>query len=183
MSEVHRCAFCEGFFATAKALRSHLAQSKSCRKRMDASYQLPNVVASTLTFLQADEYQSLDAAMNDMDYPGAYGVTLPEGQPSRTSQKRPAVTIEEVEDEDAPGTQQWIEDYPMPAGSVYGSCISIFEKYREEQRQEGLAPWAPFQDMEEWETARWIMMSGISQEKMKSLLSLEKVRDPTAKVM
>lgn len=180
MSEIHRCVFCQAIFATTQGLRSHLTQSKPCRKKMDASHQPSNVAISTLTFLPADEYQSLDAAINVMEpNPGADGATLSEGQPSRTSQKRPAVTIEEVEDEDAPGTQKWIEDYPAPAGSMYGSCMSIFEKYREQQRQEGLPPWAPFQDMEEWETARWIMLSGISQERMKSLLNLEKVGDPT----
>lgn len=147
-----------------------------------------------LTFLPATEYQSLSAAIDDMepgwastqptrhpDHPGTNGAT-PSEEPSRASQKRPAVTIEEVEDEDAPGTQRWIEDYPTPAGSMYGSCMSIFEKYREQQRKEGLPPCAPFQDMEEWETARWIMLSGISQERMKAFLNLEKVGDPFLKV-
>lgn len=197
MSEVYRCVFCQAVLATAQGLRSHLTQSKLCRKRMDASYQSSDVASSTLTFQPVDQYRSLDAAINDMepdwagtlptphlDHPGTEGAIPLEGQPGRASQKRPAVTIEEVEDEDTPGsrTQRWIEDYPMPAGSVYGSCMSIFEKYRQKQREEGLPPWAPFQDMEEWETARWIMLSGISQERMKSLLNLEKVGDPTLRV-
>lgn len=100
---------------------------------------------------------------------------LPNDNSRQASSKRPAAMMEEVEDEDAPGTHRWIEDYPEPAGSAYGKCTSIFEKHREKQKEAGQAPWVPFRNEDEWEMARWLMTSGVSQEKINNFLRLEKV--------
>ncbi|KAF8950928.1 hypothetical protein BDZ97DRAFT_1636640, partial [Flammula alnicola] len=51
-----------------------------------------------------------------------------------------------------------------------------FERHREMQKEQGDAPWAPFESEEEWELARWMMTSGASQKKMDSFLKLNMIR-------
>jgi len=36
---------------------------------------------------------------------------------------------------------------------------SYFEKVRDEQKKHGEEPWAPFQDMEEWELGQFLMLN------------------------
>ncbi|GLB45368.1 hypothetical protein LshimejAT787_2200310 [Lyophyllum shimeji] len=88
--------------------------------------------------------------------------------PSDPLQRR-AVEVEEVLDEDSPD-HRWVEDYPGPAGSVYGRSQGTFEKYREKQEERGDPPWYPFESEAEWELARWLMTSGVSQSKIDSFL-------------
>ncbi|KAF8799293.1 hypothetical protein BYT27DRAFT_7040688, partial [Phlegmacium glaucopus] len=37
-------------------------------------------------------------------------------------------------------------------------------------------PWAPFESEDEWELARWLMTSGVSQTKIDSFLKLNKIK-------
>ena len=89
--------------------------------------------------------------------------------------RRRGVEIEEVEDEDD-SDFRWVANYPLPAGSVKGECRTSFEKQRDRQKAEECAPWAPFESQKEWELARWLMTSGVSQKKMDTFLKLESVR-------
>jgi hypothetical protein len=50
---------------------------------------------------------------------------------------------------------------------------------REAQVANGDAPWAPFETEEEWELAKWLMTSGVSQKKTDSFLKLKTVRTVT----
>ncbi|KAG6916634.1 hypothetical protein DXG01_006054 [Tephrocybe rancida] len=72
---------------------------------------------------------------------------------------------------------RWIEEYPGEAGSIYGTCKTTFNKFRINQKEAGLEPWAPFSNQAEWELAEWLMKSGVSQEKIDSFLKLEAIRD------
>ena len=81
------------------------------------------------------------------------------------------VEIEEVFDEDEEGSR-WVEDFPTAAGATKGQCESTFQKHRTAQQAAGDAPWAPFESEKEWELARWLMTSGVSQKKMDSFLQL-----------
>ncbi|KAJ7725295.1 hypothetical protein DFH07DRAFT_758708 [Mycena maculata] len=97
------------------------------------------------------------------------------GNPPPSSWKRPRATVEEVEDEDA----RWVQDYPeeKEAGVPLEKCKTFFEKYRADQKREGHAPWYPFESKEEWELARWLMTSGLSQKKTDEFLKLKSVRE------
>ncbi|KAJ7893406.1 hypothetical protein B0H14DRAFT_3081378 [Mycena olivaceomarginata] len=70
--------------------------------------------------------------------------------------KRPRATLEEVEDED----DRWVQDFPeeLKAGAVIDKCNSQFEKMKTE-----------------WEMARWLMTSGLSQGKIDQYLKLKSV--------
>jgi hypothetical protein len=103
----------------------------------------------------------------------------------RSDSKRRKVTIEEVEDVDAPGQSsdkgstigegeefEFIEDYPGEAGTPGRRKKTPFEKIWKVQREEKEEPWSPFADEAEWELARWLMTAGMSQTKIDEYLKL-----------
>ncbi|KAJ7812872.1 hypothetical protein B0H14DRAFT_3112207 [Mycena olivaceomarginata] len=59
-------------------------------------------------------------------------------------------------------------------GSV---CKTYFQKLRDEQKDAGNAPWYPFESEDEWELAKWLMTSGLSQKKTDEYLKLKAVRE------
>lgn len=67
------------------------------------------------------------------------------------------------------------QDYPHAAGLTKGQGLGTFQKLRAQQMQQNIPPWAPFESEEEWEMARWMMTSGISQKKMNAFLKLKTV--------
>jgi hypothetical protein len=95
-------------------------------------------------------------------------------EPTPTTRKRPRATVEEVEDED----ERFVEDFPddLHAGEPLEQCKTFFENLREEQKAAGNAPWYPFESEDEWELARWLMTSGLSQKKTDAYLKLNAVR-------
>ncbi|KAJ7168729.1 hypothetical protein C8R46DRAFT_1218121 [Mycena filopes] len=74
------------------------------------------------------------------------------------------VTIEEVEDEDAPGAPRYFEDFPAPAGYTFEAnpVETAFEAIRRQQHENGEAPWAPFDSEDDWNLARWLSRAGVS---------------------
>ncbi|KAJ6629714.1 hypothetical protein B0H10DRAFT_2208670 [Mycena sp. CBHHK59/15] len=65
---------------------------------------------------------------------------VPEPAPPADTPPAPrGVSIEEVEDEDAPNKPKWVKDYPLPAGCILeqiGPVETIFEAIRRQQREE-----------------------------------------------
>ncbi|KAJ7737447.1 hypothetical protein DFH07DRAFT_753069 [Mycena maculata] len=98
----------------------------------------------------------------------------PEAGSSRP-RKRPPPTVEEVEDED----ERYVDDFPadMKAGKIWGQRETYFETLRNEHKSAGNPPWYPFESEEEWELARWLMTSGLSQKKTDEYLKLKTVRN------
>ncbi|KAJ7757903.1 hypothetical protein B0H16DRAFT_1822559 [Mycena metata] len=92
-----------------------------------------------------------------------------------SASKRRRATMEEVEDED----ERWVQDFPQEfeAGAVLEECKTEFEKLRQKQKAAGEEPWSPFKSEEEWEMARWLMTSGLSQSKTDDFLKLNSVRN------
>lgn len=145
-----------------------------------------------------DSESDFDAAINDEEMP--FGQPEPEKEDSATpdddeedtyadpplgetpaavsspppvsSAKRRA-TVEEVEDED----ERYVQDFPddLEAGAALEECQTYFETLRERQKASGQAPWYPFESEEEWELAKWLMTSGLSQKKTGEYLKLKKV--------
>ena len=93
------------------------------------------------------------------------------------------VTIEEVEDVDAPqrpGMNDiqgdfFLEAFEDEAGTPVGKAEGTFQKLRREQKENAQDPWYPFESQDEWELARWLILSGVSQEKMDAFLKLNAV--------
>jgi hypothetical protein len=83
--------------------------------------------------------------------------TYSEGQTRETPDRR--ARVEEIEDEEAGVQNRWIEDFPGNTGKQGDQVQSYFEKLHAEQQRQGLSPWTPFQDEEEWELAQWLMLN------------------------
>ncbi|KAJ7911973.1 hypothetical protein B0H13DRAFT_2478875, partial [Mycena leptocephala] len=121
-----------------------------------------------------DQTMDLDPSSDD---PGPTPVTEP--QIPKAAPR--GVTIEEVEDEDAPGATKWYEDFPGPAGCPFEAennpAETVFEAIRRQQRQDGQAPWAPFDSEDDWDLARWLSKAGISGGNIDEFLKLKKIKD------
>jgi hypothetical protein len=135
-----------------------------------------------------------DDTSNIMDFdppitPGPREAT-PDGPGSEPpAQKRSKVTVEEVLDVDSPRRSEseddmiddirddYIEDFPWSAGEPTGTTKRTpFEKIRRLQQKAKEEAWGPFKDEEEWDLARWLMTSSISQTKLDEFLKLPLVR-------
>ena len=92
------------------------------------------------------------------------------------------VTVEEVEDEEAGGIPKrpWVGEFPAAAGSVLWYARTCFEKLLEKYHASAgnmdIFTGTPFSDREEWELARWLVKSGLSQEAIEQYLTLPIVR-------
>ena len=190
MPNVFKCQFCAARLSTSQGLRSHMTQSRSCHEKLEATYHQDhprNEIQDDMTaseMLPNDLSDGLDddEGAGDAQYDPPFQSQSPPnaevGATSESEQQQPPkrVRVEEVEDEDAPGRHQWLEDFPSAAGSILESWKSKFEQLREKQGENGDAPWAPFESQEEWELARWLMTSGVSQKKTDNFLKLKTVR-------
>ena len=70
--------------------------------------------------------------------------------------------MEEVEDEEASGFHRYVEDYSNDvdeAGKAFKEGQSQFSQWREAQHKAGHEPWAPFDDLEEWDLAQWLLLN------------------------
>ena len=90
--------------------------------------------------------------------------------------------VEDVDDDDdvAASTQPksgcWAENFPRPAGTPKGRGLSSFEKFQNAQEANSDSPWALFESKDDWELARWLITSGVSQTKINDFLKLGMVR-------
>lgn len=67
----------------------------------------------------------------------------------------------------------YIEDFPGSAGEPTGKTKKTsFEKIRKMQRKAEEEAWGPFRTEEEWDLARWLMTSSVSQTKLDEFLKL-----------
>ena len=91
------------------------------------------------------------------------------------------VTVEEVPDEDEGGIPRklWIEDFPLPAGSPLGKGETHFDAFRSKIKASEAHPWTPFESKEEWELARWLMTSGMTQKAIDEYLKLKIISRPS----
>ncbi|KAJ7261447.1 hypothetical protein C8J57DRAFT_1232312 [Mycena rebaudengoi] len=193
------CEYCFLTLPTSQGLVSHLSQSEECHQKVYEAYAARSSWdddsddggqpgAEEFDGLQdhvedvhgMDTDSGLDLAGGDRSVEDVDVFADPPSPSSSTSglpapgpqvQKCPRATVEEVEDED----DEWVQDFPeeFQAGATFGSCQTQFEKLRDEQEKAGLPPWAPFESEDEWELARWLMTSGLSQTKTDDYLKLK----------
>ena len=115
--------------------------------------------------------------------------------PTPSASKRPQVTMEEVEDVDAPGRSskfnldasesddvelEFVEDFEGEAGTPGKMKRTPFEKIRDEQKKAGEHVLGKFADADEWGMAQWLMTAGVSQNRREAFLKLPIVRTFTA---
>ncbi|EIW79697.1 hypothetical protein CONPUDRAFT_43595, partial [Coniophora puteana RWD-64-598 SS2] len=63
---------------------------------------------------------------------------------------------EEVEDEDHI-REHFVRSYPGVVASGLGIAKTMFDDLRDQQTALGLEPWAPFENDQEWELAKWLV--------------------------
>ncbi|KAK6971784.1 hypothetical protein R3P38DRAFT_3495771 [Favolaschia claudopus] len=189
-----QCRYCGARVRTEKGLRSHFNQTPACqrkvREEMPSSWRKKRQTPSVSPEPAAEQ----DSAA-DHDTASAFGDDQPMDQDppdAQPEQDGPAadpqphdvprgVSVEEVEDEDAPGATKWVEDYPRPAGIAFRPSRNrvemLFEAVKNKQAAGNLPPWAPFDDEDDWKLARWLSKVGISGKNVDEFLKLNKVKD------
>ena len=85
--------------------------------------------------------------------------------------KSKQASVEEVEDEDAPKVRCYMENYPGQAADILGQTETKFECLHSDQALQGINPYSPFTDSEEWELVRWLMKN-VGQNKTDDFLKL-----------
>lgn len=70
--------------------------------------------------------------------------------------RSPSVQAEEVEDEERVW-MRFIQTYPGQVAQTLGQARTLFDSIRAEQEAQGLDPWAPFADEEEWGLVKWLI--------------------------
>ncbi|KZT36316.1 hypothetical protein SISSUDRAFT_965712, partial [Sistotremastrum suecicum HHB10207 ss-3] len=93
-----------------------------------------------------------------------------------------AATVEDLEDDfDEPRDpeDEFIERFPMDyrAGSPIQRSPSVYEYHRQRLQTENKEMWSPFQNEGHWDMAKWLVNSGVSQNKINSFLKLPIVQD------
>ncbi|KAF8505172.1 hypothetical protein JB92DRAFT_3084154 [Gautieria morchelliformis] len=83
----------------------------------------------------------------------------------------PAVSIEEVEDQDDT-PDMYVESYPGEAGTPKGTARTGFEELRHTQKGNNHQVYHPFPTLDEWKLAENLMRSGLSHAKIDRLLAL-----------
>ena len=190
------CQYCGQNFKTSKGRSNHLSQFKKCQtqlmeasKKLQARKRTREDIGSQCSDADSQKSGNIDddnSGMMDFD------PSTPEYAPQDDSltgngsdepvRKRNKVTIEEVPDIDSQGPgdnfgEDYVEDFPWSAGEPTGKTKRTpFEKISRDQRKAGKEAWGSFKDEEEWDLARWLMTSSISQTRMNEFMSLPIVR-------
>lgn len=165
--EQYRCRYC-GFKTTSSSgLSSHISQSPACLDRIVAA----NQPTSHPHKRPRSPTPEVSAFLDGQPDEGPLYSTLLGDQPST---KRAHV---DTEDEPIEIKMDIVyEDFEPPAGEPHPKppdTRSDFEHLREKQHSLGEQPWAPFSSLEDWDYARWIMESGLSQRQIDGMLKLD----------
>jgi hypothetical protein len=191
-----KCSICKRTFKNGRSLKLHLSRSKKCSigwtQELNSEIspardplRRPNDLLSDAD--QADWLQDSFPASREGS-PETLGkrprVTIEEIDDEEATgcypdsgnaalEKRPRVTAEEVDDDEAPG--RYPEPYPGNAAECLGQGQTRFHQVREEQEAQGKQPWAPFANMEEWALAKWLVRR-VNQTGIDEFLKLPIVR-------
>lgn len=171
----HFCNHChKGPIPTLQGLRSHITQSAACRQacRRVAIQRPPVQPPGDLENADNsnDNTSDRDIEMNMLDSPGDFNdnnnaefdppphQTSIQPAPSEHPAEQPSrrATVEDVEDEESDSKGRWIHDFPESAGIPVGRGETVFQSIKRKQESEGKVPWNPYDDLDEWELAKWL---------------------------
>lgn len=101
--------------------------------------------------------------------------------PEDTHPNPHAATVEDLDDdldEHRDPEDEFIERFPMEyrAGFPIQRSPSVYEYHRQRLQAENKDMWSPFQNEGHWDMAKWLVNSGVSQNKINSFLKLPIVR-------
>ena len=168
---MYRCRYC-GFKTTSSSgLSSHISQSPSCLDQIVAANQ-PATHPQKRPHSESPAPGLRSTPDNQFSETLLYSSLLGD-QPS-TKRTR----VEDVEDDPIEIKMDIVyKDFEPPAGEPRqpkpANVHSHFERLREEQISTGQQPWAPFSSVEDWDYARWITESDLSQRGIDDMLKLD----------
>ncbi|OCH89324.1 hypothetical protein OBBRIDRAFT_842278 [Obba rivulosa] len=163
------CEFCHREKPTLQGIRSHISQSPLCRCTID---------------IPAEDTPELPSGLDEADFPlpefdppefnaAQFLAPEPEQNWGETSCPSKCTRIEELVDEEYGGIPKrpWVEPC-SGAGAVLEEGTTAFETHRKHQKEKQEPSWAPFDSRDEWELARWLLTSGLTQKAIDDFLQL-----------
>lgn len=189
MPKTHFCANCNGKVPTTHGMKLHFARRPDCRKwflsqvektaftvwdeELDSNPPAVSPPLSHISSLDSGDNNpqvEADLTIGDNFVPSLKHPRSPtpdDVAPDHSKRAR----VEDAEDEDEPNLSRYTEAYPGRVADVLGSKPTKFEKIQAQQKSDGLEPWAPFADEEEWELVKWLMKN-VGQTKTDEFLKL-----------
>ena len=196
MPSAHYCAYCKARIPTVDGIAKHYARKKACGKKYyeqiahsaitvwddELESNLPeNDALSTSSSLAAaadgadqfenDTLEAINVEDEPADFQPPQTCSLSPDDLDTSEPKSKRARVEEVEDEDAPKVGRYTEDYPRQAADILGQTETKFEHLHSDQASQGIDPYSPFTDSEEWELVRWLMKN-VGQNKTDDFLKL-----------
>lgn len=170
---VYRCEYCGYPLPTEQGVKSHIQLTPACRDKRDAE-------------LLDDSFCTFDTLDDDSQHHHGHGPDLPafESPPNIDytheedfTHRSKRARVEEVEDEEVEETRArcFVQQYPGIVAQILRSDKTLFEQYYDLRKAAGVSEWAPFEDKEEWELARWLIQS-VGQNRIDEFLKLPIVR-------
>ena len=199
----HRCNYCLKPIVTAPGVKRHISQSPACRQQWRKLLERTTVTATEDKVDQSNDNILDNTPEVDASYQWADDVHMGYSSDGAISQeghmiiesryredsgpselhdpppKRPQVE-DDIEDAEAsmPPTGRFTEQLADITAKILGSAKTVFERLEEEELAKEETEWAPFQDEEEWEVAKFLMKN-LGQKKMDEFLDLPLVCDET----
>jgi len=171
--EEYQCRYCGFKTKTSAQLSSHISQSPACLDKIIADNQLTADLRKRDRSPTPGDGSYPDDHQQEDNLDLLYSSLL-KGQPSM---KRARIEVEE----DIPvKMHNVIDEFEPPAGEPRPKppgTSNSFERFRASQQASGNEPWAPFSSVEDWDYARWIMNSGLSQREIDNMLRLDLVSE------
>lgn len=181
------CEFCNSVYSTEYRLRAHQYMKSTCRAQLE----------SMTATLVSRRPQAVTPATRWSPYPPPSVSSVPvaddvsftedmpfEGEPLRPDNNAPivsttpnsAATLGPNVDVAGIPSKPHIVEYPkrsgLQAGHVYAKGPTPQESEHTCRSKDGASTWAPFADEEEWELAKWLFNSGLSQRAIDGFLKL-----------
>ena len=153
MAPPRRCLSCNEPFKSNAALGRHLGNTLECQQFFDKK---STEEAAQVGMKRNNATPVCHTRTSSLEFLAISDDLVPTTGPKTRSQKRPRVTVEEVEDEEADAPWQYMP-FPGEPGQTFGEDVTMFESLRAAQVLRGEHPHAPFQDDEEWGLAKWLM--------------------------
>lgn len=185
-----QCRYCSRR-VDGKSLMRHYTLSKSCGRAIssvarDSSAGCDRYLRRHQSHLQprqlADSDSCIPAPEEDTNMSDAVPQFTPPassysvGHQSEDTTRHPRVWLEEIPNEgDFPIHSRVTDVHPTAGQPFSGTFKTDWEKWQEKQTKEKTPVWAPFASADEWGFAKYLMKSGLSQEKIDELLHLQMV--------
>jgi len=170
------CPFCSASFKNKSSLNRHLAQPTSrCRRSRNQHgfkenteyYRHRSILPPSLRLFSKSP--SPDDVLSKLDRPASNGPTSPTSSSNRMEEDLPAKRSSLVQDYFG----RFIEAHPdQPA--TFGSGNTFMDGFHNSQhaKERAEAPYYPFKSKDEWEHARFLLNSSLSQAEVSEYLEL-----------